>query len=309
MAQLSRILQRIFGQDGTQTDFGQIGSQAAGAPQTTKDLSTIQSLQQYLDGLTAITANQGGTILPYLEDINSILLLVTSQLAYHFQNGIPEWLDDANQRYYANVSFVSRNGIIYRALLGDDGPNINSKQDPALEPTWWTPIAGVANVNIAPGTIIDFGGTVAPAGYLECNGDPVSRTTFENLFIAIGTTWGVGDGSTTFNVPDLRGAFTRGTGNHGSETMADGNPFAGPTIGTFEDDQMQGHWHQQFLDSGGSSGLVAALGAASNPDGEATGTGVNASNQNPNTDGVNGPPRTGDETRPFAAGVLKCIKT
>lgn len=50
----------------------------------------------------------------------------------------------------------------------------------------------------------------APTGYLKCNGAAVSRTTYADLFAAIGTTYGAGDGSTTFNVPDLRGEFIRG---------------------------------------------------------------------------------------------------
>ena len=52
--------------------------------------------------------------------------------------------------------------------------------------------------------------TTAPSGYLKCNGAAVSRTTYADLFAIIGTTWGAGDGSTTFNVPDLRGEFVRG---------------------------------------------------------------------------------------------------
>ena len=137
MAQLSRIIQRIFGQTGTVGDFGQIGSQAAGTPITTKDLTTMQALPQYLDGLTAVAANQGGVVLPYLEDINSLLLLLTSQVAYVMQNGIPEWLNDVDQRYYADVSFVTRNGIVYQAILGDDSTNINAQRDPATETSWW----------------------------------------------------------------------------------------------------------------------------------------------------------------------------
>ena len=50
----------------------------------------------------------------------------------------------------------------------------------------------------------------APSGYLKCNGAAVSRTTYADLFAIIGTTHGSGDGSTTFNVPDLRGEFVRG---------------------------------------------------------------------------------------------------
>jgi microcystin-dependent protein len=65
---------------------------------------------------------------------------------------------------------------------------------------------------VETGTIEEWGGTIAsiPAGYLFCNGAAVSRTTYAALFAAIGTTHGVGDGSTTFNLPDKRNLFTIG---------------------------------------------------------------------------------------------------
>ena len=67
------------------------------------------------------------------------------------------------------------------------------------------------------GTIIPFAGSSIPAGYLLCNGAAVSRTTYANLFKVIGTTWGAGDGSTTFKLPDARGRFPEGAnGNLGT---------------------------------------------------------------------------------------------
>jgi microcystin-dependent protein len=57
---------------------------------------------------------------------------------------------------------------------------------------------------MVPGTIVAFGGSTAPEGWLPCDGRAVSRATFALLFAVIGTRWGTGDGSTTFNVPDLR---------------------------------------------------------------------------------------------------------
>lgn len=67
---------------------------------------------------------------------------------------------------------------------------------------------------VPPGTILDFAGPDAaiPAGYLVCRGQAVSRTTFAALFAAIGGYWGTGDGSTTFNVPDLQRYTTIGMG-------------------------------------------------------------------------------------------------
>lgn len=73
---------------------------------------------------------------------------------------------------------------------------------------------GITTPQINAGNIVGqvcfFGMTTAPDGFLKANGAAISRTTFAALFAAIGTTWGAGNGSTTFNVPDLRGEFLRG---------------------------------------------------------------------------------------------------
>ena len=62
------------------------------------------------------------------------------------------------------------------------------------------------------GAMVMFGGASAPTGWLLCDGAAVSRTTYAALFAAIGTTWGVGNDSTTFNVPDMRGRAPIGAG-------------------------------------------------------------------------------------------------
>tara|TARA_Y100000592_G_scaffold72324_1_gene112525 strand:+ start:1563 stop:2696 length:1134 start_codon:yes stop_codon:yes gene_type:complete len=63
---------------------------------------------------------------------------------------------------------------------------------------------------VPTGSVHMMATTTAPSGYLKCNGAAVSRTTYADLFAVIGTTHGAGDGSSTFNVPDLRGEFVRG---------------------------------------------------------------------------------------------------
>lgn len=62
-----------------------------------------------------------------------------------------------------------------------------------------------ANVGAPTGTIAPYAGSTSPTGYLLCYGQAISRTTFADLFAIVGTTYGIGDGSTTFNIPDLRG--------------------------------------------------------------------------------------------------------
>jgi hypothetical protein len=64
---------------------------------------------------------------------------------------------------------------------------------------------------VSIGSVIPFGGSSAPTGFLACDGATIDRTTYADLFSAIGTTWGAGDGVTTFRIPDLRGRFIRGS--------------------------------------------------------------------------------------------------
>ena len=128
----SRINQLIFGDTGITTDFGQIGSESAGSPVTTKNLDTIQALSQYASGLAAIV--DAGLQLPRLEDQNALFLLITTQLRYILQSGIPEWI--ATAQYFANVSIVNVAGAIYQAKTGTDGsPNVN--YNPVGDTTNW----------------------------------------------------------------------------------------------------------------------------------------------------------------------------
>lgn len=82
--------------------------------------------------------------------------------------------------------------------------------------------------SIFAGSILAHGSTTIPSGYLLCDGSAVSRTTYGNLFTVIGTTFGAGDGSTTFNVPDMRQRFILGQAASGT-----GSTFGG-TGGTID---------------------------------------------------------------------------
>lgn len=76
---------------------------------------------------------------------------------------------------------------------------------------FWGKIKNAINKNTTPaGAITIFGGTTAPNGWLICDGSEVSRTTYADLFAVIGTTYGSGDGATTFKLPDIRGLFPIG---------------------------------------------------------------------------------------------------
>ncbi|WP_294240878.1 tail fiber protein [uncultured Chryseobacterium sp.] len=96
-----------------------------------------------------------------------------------------------------------------------------------------------------PGAIIYMATSTVPNGYLECNGAAVSRTTYPELFNLIGTTYGSGDGSTTFNLPDLRGEFVRGW-DHGRGLDS------GRSLGSLQNHMLQFHEHDIPTPTGGT---------------------------------------------------------
>jgi microcystin-dependent protein len=87
----------------------------------------------------------------------------------------------------------------------------------------WYVVSTPLNATVPAGTINSFGGSAAPTGWLLCDGSAVSRTTYAGLFTAISTNYGSGDGSTTFNVPDLRGRIPVGLGTNASVSTLGNN--------------------------------------------------------------------------------------
>jgi microcystin-dependent protein len=142
--------------------------------------------------------------------------------------------------------------------------------------------------------------STVPTGYLKANGAAISRTTYASLFALIGTTYGVGDGFTTFNLPDLRGTFIRG--------LDEGRGLdSGRVLGSYQDDAFQGHKHNlivfgSVLNNAPGTGLVAGYNAASGSVTNAYGI------TSPINDDTNGPARTGIETRPRNVALIPVIK-
>ena len=157
------------------------------------------------------------------------------------------------------------------------------------------------------GMVAPFAMSTAPDEWLVCDGstlNSVANPEYADLFAAIGTTWG-GTGASDFKVPDLRGSFLRGIGN-GS---INGRDKYGPsTVGEFQEDEFQGHYHNIRYDTTGSGGTAINSVGGDN-------SGVQHLNEvTPGGDAGygehdgNGVPRHGSETRSFNAGVLYCIK-
>jgi microcystin-dependent protein len=137
---------------------------------------------------------------------------------------------------------------------------------------------------IPSGSVSAFANSTVPTSWLECNGAAVSRTTYAALFTALGTTYGVGDGTTTFNVPDLRGEFIRGW-DHSKGTDS------GRAIASLQTDDLKAHTHTLSMQTGtiqysnGGTGFPALNGSS--------------------TTGSTG----GTETRPRNIAMMYCIKT
>lgn len=145
-------------------------------------------------------------------------------------------------------------------------PNVNSADD---EDLWgdqlndnWDSVDGVIFGLIPAGLISDFGGTTAPSGWLLCDGSAVSRTTYSILFTAIGTTFGAGDGSTTFNVPDLRGRVAAGKddmGGSAASRLTNGvSGVDGATLGASGGDENSQQHNHAVTDPGHTHGMTAS---------------------------------------------------
>ncbi len=156
-------------------------------------------------------------------------------------------------------------------------------------------LLGVQNLgHLLPGSIVYHAKSAAPAGYLKANGGAVSRTTYSDLFAEIGTTFGTGDGSTTFNLPELRGEFLRAWDDSRGVD-------AGRAFGSAQAQQLLDHTHTNNGSNGfwvDAPGLgVINIGGATLNINRITATGT-----------VSGGAGGGTENRPRNVALLACIK-
>lgn len=116
-------------------------------------------------------------------------------------------------------------------------------------------VSTLQDLLIAPGTIVLSARPSTPVGYLICDGTPASRSTYAALFAAISTSFGNGDGSTTFGIPDLRGSVPVGKGTHGDvDNLGDHDAGAVATARLAVGSRKIKHAHSRgtlAVDSGG----------------------------------------------------------
>jgi len=174
--------------------------------------------------------------------------------------------------------------ILVTEVDGSEAVSVGS--DPGTQSIAYTSVADppAQPETFSPGMIMIYGAVGPPNGWLICNGQAVNRTTYADLFTAIGTTYGSGDGSTTFNIPDLVGRAPIGYGQSpdageggGAGTSRGIGTKAGAETHTLSTDQMPAHDHTSPFsatgpqeDGGGSAtnipvpGTGPATGSAGN---------------------------------------------
>jgi len=132
-----------------------------------------------------------------------------SDAGLDMSNGLPiRFQDSSGAPFVALKSPASVSSNVTFTLPGADGTNGQMLQTNGSGALSFTTVQGVPS-----GSVFCMAVATVPSGYKECNGEAVSRSTFSVLFAVIGTQYGTGDGSSTFNLPDLRGEFVRGFDN------------------------------------------------------------------------------------------------
>ncbi|MFX4251985.1 tail fiber protein [Aliarcobacter butzleri] len=186
----------------------------------------ISDIQDVLDSTATdkpLSANQGRVLKGFIDYINQIL---TSD---------DTTLDELQEIVYfikQNKSTLDNLSISNIAGLEQTLANFYTKDQ--------------INTFIVPvSTVLPFATTNIPDSFLECNGAAISRTAYSKLFAAIGTAFGAGDGSTTFNIPDLRGEFIRGWDNGRGLDI-------GRTFGSKQTDEVKSHNHTGTAASAGA---------------------------------------------------------
>lgn len=166
--------------------------------------------------------------------------------------------------------------------------------------------AFVANSAVPAGTIIMYGASTPPSGYLECNGAVCNTSTYANLFAAIG--YNFGGSGTNFYLPDMRGMFARG--------WDDGRGIdAGRAFGTTQADIFAQHTHgvnesphEHGMLNNANNGFGNHTGSGENgPTGSPSGVWQNF-NSGPASTGITINPTGGAETRPKNVALMYCIK-
>lgn len=210
MAKIQRTKQEIFGQQAGNRQITAFGTAKTETPVYTTDVAQIQN-SNFLQGwLSALLPDKA----PWEEDMNALFYAITSQLAYIFQEGFPEYDPNTEYNIGSLVKSVDTQGniTIYKSLINENTGN------PLTNDNYWTVFQSDGSLATATYEIglpqPTFSNTLL-INEIWLEGQEVSRTTYANLFTIYGTTYGTGNGTTTFNLPDCRNRVLWGATSFG----------------------------------------------------------------------------------------------
>ena len=206
----------------------------------------------YTDGVPPLCMASlvAGGVPPSGPEANGILYNATAHLLLQNSGGryrFDSTISSALGGYPAGAVLQSNDGL-NEYVNTVDGNTIDFNSNPASIGSTWLPYAG-SSAFVSPGNILMRLKSTVPTGYLECDGSAILRATYSSLFANIGTTYGAGNGSTTFNIPDYRGYFLRFWA-HGSAVDPDrltrtdrGDGTTGDSVGTKQAQGIESHAH------------------------------------------------------------------
>lgn len=208
-------------QEPTQWDH-ELGNNAdvSTLPDNTGATTGVASLQKLFQIINQTPLEAGG-VAPSREDFNALFKFLGDSIFYMQNGGL--WSYNSAFDYAVGRVVLYTDGNLYKCIQANSALDPKAPTDSA----YWTKIPTLSDfdeISFKTGDIKIHTTSTVPNGWLLCNGAGISRTTFSNLFAEIGTTYGSGDGSTTFNIPDLRdryiiGADTNALGAYISEQL------------------------------------------------------------------------------------------
>jgi microcystin-dependent protein len=268
-------------------------------PATTAD-PTAASLSLGFPPANATPIGAGGTP-PNAKDENGILKQIT-QWSQWQQAGAAVYYDSV---FSAAIGGYPAGAVLSNAsTLGSFWMSLvdNNMSDPDTGGANWAGYSLTSQTIVPVGSIIYFPSTTPPSGWLESDAAAISRTTYANLnaiaaAASYAAPWGVGDGSTTFNIPDLRGVLLRG--------YDDGRGLTSDAFGTYYADEFAAHYHLGGAPSGDGTPFVYGSTTADLP-----GSAANRLQRQSSSPSAQGLTSTvgGAETAPKRVSLLPCIK-
>lgn len=198
--------------------------------------------------------------------MNQLMYDITLGIQQYQTHGAPDWITALQNggvafpyAKYAIVRYDDGGGSGVKVYMSLTTANVTTPSTAGVpDPSWRV----ISDPEIPIGTTIEFNASSVPSNYLVEDGSAISRTTYAALFAVIGTTWGAGNGTTTFNIPDSRRKTAIGSGGTGTGVI--GNTV-GSTGGVEASSEIANHVHNGisgYTAVGVASGGIQVLGLA-----------------------------------------------